>query len=66
MTNGGKESDSLIVSGKPSNKACDNKQAAEMAERRRLAKGIRRSETGGHSARSYSCTVSWNGYDRRH
>jgi hypothetical protein len=39
MTNGSRESDSLIVSGKPSNKACDNKQAAEMAERRRLAKG---------------------------
>ncbi len=39
MTNGRRESDSFIVSEKPSNKACDNKQAAEMAERRGLAKG---------------------------
>lgn len=37
--NGSRESDSLIVSKKPSNKACDNKRAAERVERRRLAKG---------------------------
>ena len=39
MVNGYRESDSLIVSGKPSNKAGDRKRAAERVERRRLAKG---------------------------
>jgi len=39
MTNGHRESDSLIVSGKPSNKVRDNKRAAERVERSRLAKG---------------------------
>lgn len=39
MTNGYRESDSLIVSGKPTNKVRDNKRAAERVERRRLAKG---------------------------
>jgi hypothetical protein len=39
MTNGSRESDSLIVSGKPSNKVRDNKRVAEKVERRGLAKG---------------------------
>ena len=39
MTNGSRESDSLIVSGKPSNKVRDNKRAEEKVERRRLAEG---------------------------
>jgi len=39
MTDGYRESDSLIVSGKPSNKAGDRKRATERVERRRLAKG---------------------------
>ena len=39
MTNGSRESDSSIVSGKPSNKVRDNKRAAERVERRELAKG---------------------------
>jgi hypothetical protein len=38
MMNGCRESDSFIVSGKPSNKVCDNKRMAEEVERRRLAK----------------------------
>jgi len=37
--NGYRESDSLIVSGKPSNKIGDNKPVAEKVEKRRLAKG---------------------------
>jgi len=39
MTNGYRESDSRIVSEKPSNKGRDNKRSAERVERRRLAKG---------------------------
>ena len=39
MTNGSRESDGSIVSGKPSNKVRDNKRAAERVERRELAKG---------------------------
>ncbi len=39
MTNGYRESDSLIVFEKPSNKGRDNKRSAERVERRRLAKG---------------------------
>jgi hypothetical protein len=39
MMNGRRESDSFIVSGKPSNKIRDNKWVAERVERRRLAKG---------------------------
>ena len=39
MVNGCRESDSLIVSGKPSNKIRDNKRMAEEVEKRRLAKG---------------------------
>ena len=39
MTDGYRESDSLIVSKKPSNKAGDRKRAAQRMERRRLAKG---------------------------
>ena len=39
MTKECRESDSLIVSGKPSNKIRDNKRMAEKVERRRLAKG---------------------------
>ena len=69
MTNGGRDSDSLVVSGKPSNKACDNKQAAEaMAERRRLAKGnaSKRNRNGTQCPKLLPATVSWNGYDRRH
>jgi hypothetical protein len=34
-----RESDSPIVSKKPSNKICDNKHMAERVERRGLAKG---------------------------
>ena len=37
--NGCRESDSLIVSGKPLNKVRDNKRMAEKVEKRRLAKG---------------------------
>ncbi len=37
--NGYRESDSHIVSEKPSNKGRDNKRSAERVERRRLAKG---------------------------
>ena len=37
--NGYRESDSRIVSEKPSNKGRDNKRSAERVERRRLAKG---------------------------
>ena len=37
--NGCRESDSLIVSEKPSNKVRDNKRMAEKVEKRRLAKG---------------------------
>ena len=37
--NGYRESDSLIVSGKPSNKTGDNKPVAEKVEKRGLAKG---------------------------
>ena len=37
MTNEHRESDSLIVSRKPSNKTGDNKSVAEKAERRGLA-----------------------------
>jgi len=39
MMNGYREFDSLIVSGKPSNKGRDNKRSAERVEKRRLAKG---------------------------
>ncbi len=39
MVNGCRESDNLIVSGKPANKIRDNKRMAEEVERRRLAKG---------------------------
>jgi RNA-directed DNA polymerase len=39
MTDGHRESDSLIVSKKPSNKTGDRKPAAERVEKRRLAKG---------------------------
>ena len=39
MVNGCRESDNLIVSGKPANKIRDNKRIAEQVERRRLAKG---------------------------
>ena len=39
MTNGYRESDSLIVSEKPLNKGRDNKRSAERVERRGLAKG---------------------------
>jgi group II intron reverse transcriptase/maturase len=39
MMNECRESDSLIVSGKSSNKICDSKHMAEKMERRRLAKG---------------------------
>jgi hypothetical protein len=39
MMNGCRESDSLIVSEKPSNKVRDRKRATERVERRRLAKG---------------------------
>jgi hypothetical protein len=39
MVNGCRESDSLIVSGKPSNKIRDNKRMAEEVEKRRLAEG---------------------------
>ena len=39
MTNGYRESGSLIVSEKPLNKGRDNKRSAERVERRRLAKG---------------------------
>jgi len=39
MMNGRRESDNFVVSLKPSNMACDNKQAAEKVERRGLAKG---------------------------
>jgi hypothetical protein len=39
MMNGCRESDSLIVSEKPSNKVRDNKRMAEKVEKRRLAKG---------------------------
>ena len=38
MVNGYRESDSLIVSGKPLNKIRDNKRMAEEVEKRRLAK----------------------------
>ena len=38
MTNGYRESDSLVVSEKPSNKTGDNKPEAEEVEKRRLAK----------------------------
>ena len=37
--NGCRESDSFVVSGKPSNKVRDNKRMAEKVEKRRLAKG---------------------------
>jgi len=39
MTNGYRESDSLIVSEKPLNKTGDNKPVAEKVKKRRLAKG---------------------------
>ena len=39
MMNERRESDSLIVSEKPSNKVRDNKRMAEKVERRGLAKG---------------------------
>ncbi len=39
MMNECRESDSFIVSGKPSNKIRDNKRMAEEVEKRRLAKG---------------------------
>jgi hypothetical protein len=46
-----RESDSFIVSGKPSNKICDNKRMAEEVEKRELAKGNSVSETrAGHRA----------------
>ena len=38
-TSVGRESDSFIVSEKPSNKMCDNKRMAEEVEKRRHAKG---------------------------
>ena len=41
MMNGCSESDSFIVSEKPSNKVRDNKRMAEKVEKRRLAKGNR-------------------------
>ena len=41
MMNGCRASDSLVVSGKPSNKIRDNKRIAEEVEKRRLAKGNR-------------------------
>lgn len=52
VTNGSRESDSLIVFGKPSNKIRDNKRVAEKVERRGLAKGNPANETrSGHRAR---------------
>ena len=39
MVNGCRESDNLIVSGKPANKIRDRKRIAEQVERRGLAKG---------------------------
>jgi RNA-directed DNA polymerase len=52
MMNGHRESDSLIVSGKPSNKVRGNKRAAEGVERSRLAKGNSSKQNRGQ-------TLSW-------
>ncbi len=66
MVNGCRESDSFIVSGKPSNKICDNKRMAEEVEKRRLVKGNSVSETrAGHRA-GKPCKVSLIGCGRCH
>jgi hypothetical protein len=49
MMNECRESDSLIVSGKSSNKICDSKHMAEEMERRRLAKGNRVEQNKGRT-----------------
>ena len=49
MMNECRESDSLIVSVKSSNKICDNKHMAEKMERRRLAKGNRVEQNKGRT-----------------
>ncbi len=49
MMNECRESDSLIVSGKSSNKICDSKHMAEKMERRRLAKGNRVEQNKGRT-----------------
>jgi len=49
MVNECRESDSLIVSGKSSNKICDSKHMAEKMERRRLAKGNRVEQNKGRT-----------------
>ncbi len=55
MMNGYRESDSLIVSEKPLNKARDNKRAAERVERRRLAKGNSSKRNRGRT----QCWLTW-------
>ena len=61
MVNGCRESDSLIVSEKPPNKARNKEGAAEGAEKRRLAEG-------NSSKRNRGQTQSWttlpNGLER--
>jgi hypothetical protein len=49
MMNGCREPDSLIVSGKPSNKVRNNKRMAEEVEKRRLAKGNRVEQNKGRT-----------------
>ena len=49
MMNECRESDSLIVSVKSSNKICDNKHMAEKMERRGLAKGNRVEQNKGRT-----------------
>jgi len=61
MMNECRESDSLIVSVKSSNKICDNKHMAEKMEKRRLAKGnlVQTTVTGTQGPEAAS-----NGLDR--
>ena len=60
--NGYRESDSPIVSEKPSNKTGDNKPVAEKVEKRGWLRGIHPSETGARHRAGYSCQMSWIGY----
>jgi hypothetical protein len=65
MMNGSRESDNPIVSEKPSNKVCDNKQAAEKVERREVGQGEPiHAKRGLDIAPEKPWIVSWRGYGR--
>ena len=62
--NGYRESDSLIVSKKPSNKTGDNKPVAEKVEKRGLAEGNSVERNKGRSLTGEPCKLSLQEYGR--